>query len=215
MSLMWNETYYRWDGTSGVNPAYAGQIDAHDVLILPDKWEYPWPASWDLAFHAVTASLVDQTRRAEPAALHAVRPMGAGRRPHPVRRVDHERRVPADLRVGRRGASTSRATISSSCSPSIPALQRNYDYWWSHNMVGDSLFTRRFAGHGQPAARRRRRPLRPTRAAGWRSLRATWRASRPSCAIRPARSATGSIAARSRRRSTRTCGTSRPASTTT
>ena len=60
----------------------------------------------------------------------------------------------------------------------------------------------RRAGHGQPAARRRRAP-RPTRALGWPSSRATWRASRPSCAIRQARSATGSIAARSRERSTR------------
>ena len=26
---------------------------------MPDKWEYPWFASWDLAFHAVTFSLID------------------------------------------------------------------------------------------------------------------------------------------------------------
>jgi hypothetical protein len=26
---------------------------------MPDKWEYPWFASWDLAFHAVTLSLID------------------------------------------------------------------------------------------------------------------------------------------------------------
>jgi hypothetical protein len=30
-----------------------------DVLSMPDKWEYPWFAAWDLAFHAVALSTVD------------------------------------------------------------------------------------------------------------------------------------------------------------
>jgi hypothetical protein len=30
-----------------------------DVLSMPDKWEYPWYAAWDLAFHTVALSLVD------------------------------------------------------------------------------------------------------------------------------------------------------------
>jgi hypothetical protein len=30
-----------------------------DILSMPDKWEYPWFASWDLAFHTVTISMVD------------------------------------------------------------------------------------------------------------------------------------------------------------
>ena len=30
-----------------------------DVISMPDKWEYPWYAAWDLAFHTVTFSLVD------------------------------------------------------------------------------------------------------------------------------------------------------------
>jgi hypothetical protein len=30
-----------------------------DVLSMPDKWEYPWYAAWDLAFHCVPLSLVD------------------------------------------------------------------------------------------------------------------------------------------------------------
>jgi len=30
-----------------------------DVLSMPDKWEYPWFAAWDLAFHAIALSLVD------------------------------------------------------------------------------------------------------------------------------------------------------------
>ncbi len=30
-----------------------------DVLSMPDKWEYPWYAAWDLAFHCVTLALID------------------------------------------------------------------------------------------------------------------------------------------------------------
>ena len=30
-----------------------------DVISMPDKWEYPWYASWDLAFHAVAIAIVD------------------------------------------------------------------------------------------------------------------------------------------------------------
>ena len=30
-----------------------------DVISMPDKWEYPWYAAWDLAFHTVALSLVD------------------------------------------------------------------------------------------------------------------------------------------------------------
>jgi hypothetical protein len=31
-----------------------------DVLSMPDKWEYPWYAAWDLAFHTLSIALVDQ-----------------------------------------------------------------------------------------------------------------------------------------------------------
>jgi len=30
-----------------------------DIISMPDKWEYPWYAAWDLAFHALSLSLVD------------------------------------------------------------------------------------------------------------------------------------------------------------
>jgi hypothetical protein len=32
---------------------------ASDIISMPDKWEYPWFAAWDLAFHSVTLSLID------------------------------------------------------------------------------------------------------------------------------------------------------------
>src|SRR5204863_420262 len=30
-----------------------------DVVSMPDKWEYPWYAAWDLAFHCIPLALVD------------------------------------------------------------------------------------------------------------------------------------------------------------
>jgi hypothetical protein len=30
-----------------------------DIISMPDKWEFPWYAAWDLAFHAVALSTVD------------------------------------------------------------------------------------------------------------------------------------------------------------
>ena len=30
-----------------------------DVISMPDSWEYPWYAAWELAFHAATFALID------------------------------------------------------------------------------------------------------------------------------------------------------------
>ncbi|WP_460599317.1 MGH1-like glycoside hydrolase domain-containing protein [Flexivirga lutea] len=34
-------------------------LDLADVISMPDEWEYPWFASWDLAFHTVPLALID------------------------------------------------------------------------------------------------------------------------------------------------------------
>jgi hypothetical protein len=34
-------------------------FESYDVLSMPDKWEYPWFAAWDLAFHCVALARVD------------------------------------------------------------------------------------------------------------------------------------------------------------
>ena len=34
-------------------------FDAADIMSMPDPWEYPWFAAWDLAFHAVTLAHID------------------------------------------------------------------------------------------------------------------------------------------------------------
>jgi len=74
--LLWGKQYYeynvhRWLLDHGVNPwdpaAPATSVRnvqwfhmlAGDVISMPDKWEYPWFAAWDLAFHCAPLSLVD------------------------------------------------------------------------------------------------------------------------------------------------------------
>ena len=36
-----------------------GNVSLGDILSMPDAWEYPWFAAWDLAFHCVTFALID------------------------------------------------------------------------------------------------------------------------------------------------------------
>ena len=74
--LLWGKQYYeydvhRWLREHGVNPwdpnapssplrnvAWFHML-AGDIISMPDKWEYPWFAAWDLAFHCAPLSLVD------------------------------------------------------------------------------------------------------------------------------------------------------------
>jgi Mannosylglycerate hydrolase MGH1-like glycoside hydrolase domain/Glycosyl hydrolase family 63 C-terminal domain len=46
-----------------------GHIFNADVISMPDKWEYPWYAAWDLGFHAVALALVDSDFAKEQLAL--------------------------------------------------------------------------------------------------------------------------------------------------
>ena len=73
--MLWTKQYYHyvirdWLGgdptmpkppdsrKDGRNHAW-GHIYNADIISMPDKWEYPWYAAWDLAFHCVTLALVD------------------------------------------------------------------------------------------------------------------------------------------------------------
>lgn len=45
----------RWGGRNGGWKT----LKAHDIISMPDAWEYPWFAAWDLAFHCSALALVD------------------------------------------------------------------------------------------------------------------------------------------------------------
>jgi hypothetical protein len=73
--LVWSKQFYhydvhRWavgDPAQPLPPAHRAHdrnaawdhFWARDVLLMPDPWEYPWFAAWDLAFHCVAMSAID------------------------------------------------------------------------------------------------------------------------------------------------------------
>ncbi|MGN6125353.1 MAG: MGH1-like glycoside hydrolase domain-containing protein, partial [Humibacter sp.] len=73
--LLWGKQFYHYDvarwleGDPGYPPPPPGRgrirngswtnLDSHDVILMPDPWEYPWFAAWDLAFHCVTLAHID------------------------------------------------------------------------------------------------------------------------------------------------------------
>jgi hypothetical protein len=72
--MLWGKQFYfydvdRWLKEHDAHPLLGGMNKVRnadwfhmfngDVISMPDKWEYPWYAAWDLAFHTVALSLVD------------------------------------------------------------------------------------------------------------------------------------------------------------
>jgi hypothetical protein len=73
--LLWNKQYYNYEVETWLNgdrgqpipPESRKQGRNHDwpylfnrdIISMPDKWEYPWYASWDLAFHCIPLSRID------------------------------------------------------------------------------------------------------------------------------------------------------------
>ncbi len=73
--MLWTKQFYYFDvgqwleGDSGQPPPPADRrhgrntewmhLNNADVISMPDKWEYPWYAAWDLAFHCIPLAMVD------------------------------------------------------------------------------------------------------------------------------------------------------------
>jgi len=73
--MLWSKQYYnynvpRWlvgdpsqpapppERLKGRNAEWKS-FDANDIISMPDTWEYPWFAAWDLAFHAIPLAQID------------------------------------------------------------------------------------------------------------------------------------------------------------
>jgi hypothetical protein len=73
--LLWNKKHYRYDilewldgdpaqpppppeRRHGRNSGWQ-HLNNADIISMPDEWEYPWYAAWDLAFHMVPMAIVD------------------------------------------------------------------------------------------------------------------------------------------------------------
>jgi hypothetical protein len=72
--MLWGKQFYFFDGDNWLdehhsNPLHTGYRNARnsewfhmlneDIISMPDKWEYPWYAAWDLAFHTLPLAIVD------------------------------------------------------------------------------------------------------------------------------------------------------------
>jgi hypothetical protein len=72
--MLWSKQYYsfdadRWLEEHHAHPLLPGARSSRnqewfhmindDIISMPDKWEYPWYAAWDLAFHTLPISIVD------------------------------------------------------------------------------------------------------------------------------------------------------------
>ena len=73
--LLWSKQFYYYDLNRWIQGDPAGpqpprqrltgrnkewhHLYNSDVISMPDKWEYPWYAAWDLAFHCIALALVD------------------------------------------------------------------------------------------------------------------------------------------------------------
>jgi len=73
--MLWSKQYYNYevkswldgdpnapkpprDRQDGRNSQWF-HLESEDILSMPDKWEYPWFAAWDLAFHAIPIAMID------------------------------------------------------------------------------------------------------------------------------------------------------------
>ena len=72
----------------------------NDIISMPDKWEYPWYAAWDLAFHTLSLSLVDFDFAKDQLLLMLRNAVFASQRTDPGLRVELQRREPAGARLG-------------------------------------------------------------------------------------------------------------------
>jgi hypothetical protein len=72
--MLWSKQFFFFDGDNWLdehqsNPLHSGYRKSRnsewfhmlnqDIISMPDKWEYPWYAAWDLAFHTLPLSIVD------------------------------------------------------------------------------------------------------------------------------------------------------------
>lgn len=72
--MLWTKQYYHFDLDRWLNEHHAHPLYPpgrpyrnsdwfhmlnENVISMPDKWEYPWYAAWDLAFHAIAFSVID------------------------------------------------------------------------------------------------------------------------------------------------------------
>ena len=113
--MLWSKQYFffdvdRWLEEHGADPMKPGarqmrnsawfhMLNDH-IISMPDKWEYPWYAAWDLAFHTIALSTVDEDFAKEQLDLMLGEGFSASDRPDPGLRVELQRRESTRSRLG-------------------------------------------------------------------------------------------------------------------
>ncbi|HET9280218.1 MAG TPA: glucosidase, partial [Flavitalea sp.] len=75
--LLWSKQYYHYDverwlaSSDGISPVSQSKMTGRnhdwqhlknqDIILMPDKWEYPWYAAWDLGFQCISMAVADPT----------------------------------------------------------------------------------------------------------------------------------------------------------
>ena len=166
-------------------------LDSFDVLAMPDPWEYPWFAAWDLAFHTDPVGAPGPGVRQVPAAGAAAGVVPAPERGAARVRVELRRRQPAGARAGRApGVRHRRRHRHDFLERVFQKLLLNFTWWLNRqDPDGNNLFGGGFLGldNISPIDRSHLPPgigwSRPTAPRGWRTTRSPcspWRSPWPS-----------------------------------
>ena len=96
--MLWSKQFFfydvgKWLKQHGIEPFKSNQRSVRndrwghmvnaDVISMPDKWEYPWYAAWDLAFHVTALTLVDRGLRQRTVGALPEVPLPPSQRPDP------------------------------------------------------------------------------------------------------------------------------------
>ena len=147
-------------------PRLVPHVSTRDIISMPDKWEYPWFAAWDLAFHTVALDAGRSRLRRRAARADAARALSAPERPDPRLRVELRRRQPARARLGdvcfhyRHNERLARRTRRRVPQARLPQADCSNFNWWLNRKDprGPQPVQRRLPG---PRQHRRVRPQRP------------------------------------------------------
>ena len=206
--LLWSKQFYHYDvrlwlegdpgqprppaeRKSGRNHDWP-QLNNADVISMPDKWEYPWYAAWDLAFHTVALAIRRRRVREVAARPAAPRVVHAPQRTAARLRMELQRRQPAGPRVGGAARVPDRSSAQRPRRSPVPgaglpqAAPELHVVGQPEGRRRQQHFRRRLSRprqhrrlRSQPSARRpATTSSRPTARAGWRCSRSTCSPSR-------------------------------------
>ena len=142
--MLWSKQFFFFDGDNWLdehhsNPLHTGYRNSrnsewfhmlnHDIISMPDKWEYPWYAAWDLAFHTLPLAIVDPDFAKEQMELMLGCPLPAPERSDACLRVELQRCESPSPRLGNVLSSQNRAGPARQDGHRISSGRRSGSSW--------------------------------------------------------------------------------------